>query len=148
MGDMTVPACISLLTLGVRDLARATAFYEALGWRRSSASVEGNVSFFHTAGTALALYGVDDMAGDAHLDVGELPAFRGVALAINVGTEDEVGQVLAAAEAAGGTILAPAARAPWGGWTGHFADPEGWDWEVAHNPGFTLRPDGTIVLPD
>jgi uncharacterized glyoxalase superfamily protein PhnB len=145
---MAVPACISLLTLGVRDLGRATAFYEALGWRRSSASVEGNVSFFATAGTVLALYGLADMAADAHLTDASLPRFRGVALAMNVRTEDEVGDILAAAEAAGGAILAPAARASWGGWTGHFADPEGWDWEVAHNPGFTLRDDGTIVLPD
>jgi predicted enzyme related to lactoylglutathione lyase len=146
---MTVPAIVSLLSLGVRDLARATAFYEALGWRRSSASVEGNVSFFHTTGTVVALYGLDDMAADAGLPRADaLPEFRGVALAINVGSEPEVDAVLAAAEAAGGRILAPAGRAPWGGWTGHFADTEGWDWEVAHNPGFPLRADGTVVLPD
>ena len=145
---MTIPAVVSLLTLGVRDLARATAFYEALGWRTSSASVEGNVSFFHTAGTVVALYGLDDMARDAGLPAGhDLPLFRGVALSINVPTEPDVDRVLAEAEAAGGRILAPAGRAPWGGWVGHFADPEGWDWEVAHNPGFVLRGDGTIELP-
>ena len=132
---MTIPAVVSLLTLGVRDLARATAFYEALGWRTSSASVEGNVSFFHTAGTVVALYGLDDMARDAGLPAGhDPPLFRGLALSINVPTEPDVDRVLAEAEAAGG-------------WVGHFADPEGWDWEVAHNPGFALRGDGTIELP-
>ncbi len=143
---MAVPARVSLITLGVADLDRATAFYEALGWKRSAASAEG-VSFFRTADSALALFGHDDLAKDAQLPRGELPAYRGFALAINVESEAEVDRVLAEAVAAGATMLKPAGRAFWGGYTGYFTDPEGHAWEVAHNPHWTFTADGSVDLP-
>lgn len=144
---MSVPARISLITLGVRDLERATAFYRQLGWRLSSASSDG-VSFFHTAGSALGLYSLESLADDAALPLEPIPAFRGITLAINMESESEVDRVLTEAEQAGGSILKPAQRVFWGGYSGYFADLDGYAWEVAHNPGFTIRPDGSIALPD
>jgi uncharacterized glyoxalase superfamily protein PhnB len=144
---MTVPARISLVTLGVRDVARATAFYEQLGWQLSSAS-NPSVSFFHTADSAFSLYGFDALAEDAGLPADPLPAFRGVSLAINMESEAEVDRVLGEAERAGGRILKPAQRVFWGGYSGYFTDPDGYAWEVAHNPGFPINDDGSIALPD
>jgi catechol 2,3-dioxygenase-like lactoylglutathione lyase family enzyme len=144
-----VPAVISLVTLGVADLDRATAFYQALGWKLSSSSVPGDVSFFRTAGPILALWPHHLLAADSGREVGRLPdGYRGTALAINVADEAAVDAVLAAAERAGGTILKPAQKAEWGGYTGYFADTEGHAVEVAHNPGWPLGPDGLPILPD
>jgi uncharacterized protein len=144
---MTIPPKISLVTLGVRDVEAATAFYEQLGWRLSSASVPGDVSFFHTAGGILALWGHDELAADAEVEAEPAPRFRGVALAINVASSDEVDAALAAAAAAGGTVVKPARLVEWGGYSGYFADPEGHLWEVAHNPGWPLGDDGLPILP-
>jgi catechol 2,3-dioxygenase-like lactoylglutathione lyase family enzyme len=144
---MTVPARISLVTLGVADVARATAFYQALGWPLSSASVEGEVSFFRTAGGLLGLFGAADLATDAGLPATPAGGFRGVALAINVASPQEVDAALAAAVAAGGTVPQPARTTEWGGYSGYFADPDGHAWEVAHNPFWPLGPDGLPVLP-
>ncbi len=144
---MAVPARISLVTLGVGDLRRATAFYEALGWRRSSVG-GGEVSFFATADGVLALYPFDDLAADAGLEPGPRPAPGRVALAINVETEEAVEQVLAEVTAAGGTVTKAATRAPWGGYSGYFTDPDGNLWEVARNPGFAFDERGSVVLPE
>lgn len=136
---------ISLITLGVRDVARARAFYEALGLVPSSASNE-NVVFFRTGGAVLGLFGWDPLAEDA----GVPPAgdgFRGVTVAHNVRAKDEVAVVLAAAEAAGGRIVTPAHDVFWGGHNGYFADPDDHLWEVAWNPFFPLAADGSIELP-
>lgn len=146
---VAVPARCSLATLGVVDVEQATRFYEALGWRRSSASVEGVVSFFDLAGAVLALYRAEDLAADSGRP-GEVPdplAFRGVALAINVDEPDDVARVLTEVAAAGGTVVAPAAQADWGGMTGGFHDVDGHVWEVAWNPGFPIGPDGRPQLP-
>jgi len=144
---MTVPAHVSLITLGVADVARATRFYETLGWRRSSASVEGEVSFFHTSGAIVGLYDERRLAEDLDLE-GERPSrFRGVNLAINVGGEAEVDAALDAAREAGAEII-EGERASWGGYVGYFTDPDGHVWEVAHNPGFPLAPDGSITIPE
>lgn len=142
-------AHISLVTLGVADVARATAFYEALGWRRSSASVEGVVSFLTGGAVVLGLFGADDLAADAGVepDPGPPVAPRS-ALAVNLGSEVEVDTFLATAEAAGGTVTRPAHRAEWGGYSGYVHDLDGHLWEAAHNPGFGLLPDGRIELPD
>jgi len=145
-----VPALISLVTLGVADVSRATAFYEALGWPLSSSSVPGEVSFFRTAGGLLALFGADALAADAMLDTGDaaaVPAFRGVSLAVNVESESEVDAALAAAVAAGGRLVKPPSKTEWGGYNGYFADPDGHLWEVAHNPFWPIGPDGRPVLP-
>ena len=143
---MAVPARISLVTLAVDDLSRATAFYEGLGWRRSSASND-EVSFFGTADGVLALYPFDALAADAGLAPGPLPPPGRVTLAINVASEADVDQVLAEVAAAGGTVSVGAARTSWGGYLGWFRDPDGHLWEVTHNPGFPLDERGSIVLP-
>jgi catechol 2,3-dioxygenase-like lactoylglutathione lyase family enzyme len=135
---------LSLVTLGVADLARARAFYERLGWRASARGNSGIV-FFQLNGFVLALYGRAALAEDAALpDAG--PGFGGITLAYNVRERDEVDIVLAAAEAAGGRVLKPARDAFWGGYSGYFADPDGHPWEVAWNPDFSISPDGTVKL--
>lgn len=139
---------ISLVTLGVDDLSRATDFYERLGWRRSSASVEGTVTFLHGTAVVLALWGRDELARDAQLSLPDQPGFDGVALAMNVESEERVDQVLASAKAAGALIPRGGQRAEWGGYQGYFKDPDGHLWEVAHNPYWELLPDGRVALPD
>jgi catechol 2,3-dioxygenase-like lactoylglutathione lyase family enzyme len=145
---MTVPARINLVTLGVADVEAAAAFYERLGWRRSSASVPGGVAFFALGGAVLGLFGSADLAADARLPYADPPAFRGQSLAINLPNEAEVDAAITAAVAAGGTLLKAAERADWGGWSGYFADPDGHAWEVAYNPGWPLDGDGRVLLPD
>lgn len=145
---MTVPARVNLVTLGVADLDLETRFYEALGWRLSGSSVSGEVSFFDLDNVVLALWGHDSLAADAHVPTGEPPTFRGVAQAINVGSDTEVDDVIAAAVDAGGTLAKAAHKADWGGYSGYFADPEGHLWEVAHNPYWPLDDKGLVKLPE
>jgi predicted lactoylglutathione lyase len=126
---------ISLVTLGVEDLARARAFYEALGWRNAQ-QPDDEVAFYQAGGIVFGLW--------AALGGHGAP---GVELAHNVRSPQEVDDLLAAVVRAGGTIRRPAARADWGGYTGAFADPEGYVWEVAHNPDWVLADDGSVRLP-
>jgi predicted lactoylglutathione lyase len=145
---MAVPPRISLVTLGVADVAAATSFYEALGWVRSPASVEGNVSFFRTAGAILALWGIEDLRADAGLPAGpDSREFRGVALAINCADRTEVDEAIATAITAGGQLRKPATATEWGGYSGYVADPDGHLIEIAHNPGWPLDDDGLPILP-
>jgi hypothetical protein len=144
---MTVPARINLVTLGVTDLDRATRFYEALGWRLSGSSVVGEVSFFDLTNCVLAVWGHGSLAGDAQASADEPPAFRGVATAINVGSEAEVDAVMGAAADAGATIAKQAIKTDWGGYSGYFADPDGHLWEIAHNPYWPLDDSGQVHLP-
>lgn len=137
---------ISLVTLGVGDLSRSIGFYEALGWTRSLKGAEG-VAFFQMGGMAFGLYPLDSLAADAGVNP-ERTGFAGVALAHNTRTREEVDAVLAEAAAKGGRIVKPAEEAFWGGYSGYFADPDGFLWEVAWNPGFTMRDDGGIEIPD
>lgn len=136
---------VSLITLGVTDLPRAKAFYEALGWRGHE--VEQTV-FFQAGGMALVLWGREKLAEDCGLPAGEPGGFSGIALAHNVRSPGEVDALLAAAERAGGTVTKPARRTFYGGYAGVFTDPDGHAWEIAHNPGFTLAEDGSLTLPD
>ena len=136
---------LSLVTLGVADVARARRFYEAMGFVASGASTD-DVTFFSAGGAVLALWGRKALAEDAAVP-DSAPGFSGVALAHNVASEGEVQAVLTEAVAAGGRIVKPAQRAFWGGLTGYFADPDGHLWEVAHNPGFALDAEGRIQLP-
>lgn len=138
---------LSLVTLVVRDLARATAFYERLGWRRALSGAEG-VAFFQLGGVGLALYPLPDQARDLGLPEAALSPPAGVVLAHNVRRREEVAERLAEAEAAGAEIVQPAADASWGGRTGCFRDPEGHLWEVAWNPGFPLDEAGNLTIPD
>ena len=125
---------ISLVTLGVRNLARERAFYEAMGWGGAS-QPDDEVCFFQAGGMVFGLW----TALGGH-------GAPGVELAYNVRKPEEVGAVLAAAERAGGSIKRPAANAEWGGTTGAFADPEGYVWEVAFNPDWKIEPDGSIRI--
>jgi uncharacterized protein len=137
---------ISFVTLGVRDFERARRFYrDGLGWPLSGGSSD-EVAFFRTAGCVLALWSRESLAADANLSP-EGSGFPGFALAHNVPTREDVDAVLARAAAAGATILKPGGDVFWGGYTGYFADPEGFAWEVAWNPHFPLAPDGTVQLP-
>lgn len=143
-------AHISLITLGVADVARAARFYEALGFKRKMrAAPESEVAFFDAGGVALSLYIVSGIARDAGFpEDTKPPAFRASSVAWNCDSPDEVDAVMTLAVRAGGTALVPAKTAVWGGYHGHFADPDGNIWEVAHNPQFPLSPAGTPVLPD
>lgn len=146
---MTVPQRYSLVTLGVPDVAASAAFYERLGWRPSSASVEGDVAFFATPGGILALWGASDLARDA--GVSSRPAdagFRGIALSINLASPAEVDAAIEAWVAAGGTIMRPATATEWGGYSCHVADPDGHAWELAHNPFWPLDDRGLPTLPE
>ncbi len=137
---------VSLITLGVADVATSRAFYHRLGWRESSAGNEF-VAFFQAGGMALALYGRESLAKDAGLtDKGS--GFGGITLAHNVRSKTEVDALLAEAERAGGRILVPAEDKFWGGYSGYFADPDGHPWEVAWNPFFPLLEDGSLQLPE
>ena len=138
---------VDFITLGVADLAAARRFYvDGLGWRPTF-EVEGEVVFIQVGhGLLLSLWGADAMADDigAPVTPGSSAAF-----AHNVGSDEDVQGVLDAAAAAGGTILKHAQPAFFGGVQGYFADPEGFRWEVAHNPGWRVDPDGTVHIgPD
>lgn len=137
---------ISLITLGVKDLARSIRFFEDLGWKRAMRAAEG-VAFFQIGGAAFGLYPLTELAKDAAIDAAE-GGSSAMALAYNTRTRDEVDAVLAEAEAAGATIVKPAEEAFWGGYSGYFRDPDGHLWEVAWNPGFVLADDGSITLPE
>ena len=136
---------LSLVTLGVADLDRATQFYEALGWQ-ANRDAEG-VTFFQTGGLVVALWGRSELAEDsAVVDSG---GWGGVTLAQNVRTPAEVDAVLAAAAQAGATIGRPGAATFWGGYSGIFVDLDGHPWEVAHNPFWVITEDGrTLLAPE
>jgi catechol 2,3-dioxygenase-like lactoylglutathione lyase family enzyme len=136
---------VSLITLGVADVARARRFYEALGWEGQE--VEETV-FFQAGGSAVVLWGRDKLVADGGLEDARADGFGGVALAQNVRSPDEVDEVMAAAGAAGATVTKAAAETFYGGYAGYFTDPDGHAWEIAHNPGFTLAADGSLELPD
>jgi uncharacterized protein len=144
---MAVPTRITLVTLGVADVPASTRFYEALGWRRSSASVEGEVSFFQMGSSALALFRRDALAAETGAAVTDSAGFRAVTLAINLVSRAEVDEVFAAWTAAGATSVAPPAPTSWGGYSSYVADPDGHLWELAHNPSWELGDDGAVVLP-
>jgi catechol 2,3-dioxygenase-like lactoylglutathione lyase family enzyme len=145
---MPVPPVLSLVTLGVADVAASTRFYETLGFPRSSSSVPGEVSFFRTAGGLLGIYGRDALAADARLAPDSGTGFRGATLAINVASRDAVDDAIAAAEDAGARVLKPAQETEWGGYHAYFADPDGHAWEIAHNPFWPLDDAGVPQLPE
>jgi catechol 2,3-dioxygenase-like lactoylglutathione lyase family enzyme len=134
---------ISIVTLGVSDLARSKAFYAALGWHGQE--VQQTV-FVQLGGMALVLWDRDKLAEDAGLAAGE--GFGGIALAQNVRSAAEVDAVVRAAEAAGATVTRPPGETFYGGYAAYFTDPDGHPWEIAWNPGFALADDGALVLPD
>ena len=144
---MSVPPRVSLATLGVADVARSTEFYESLGWRLSSSSVPGVVSFFQTAGGLLSLVKTEDIAADAGITDRESTDFRGVMLAINVESPAAVDDALRSVVQAGAVLVKAGGPAEWGGYLGYFLDPDNHLWEITYNPGFPLTPDGIPQLP-
>jgi catechol 2,3-dioxygenase-like lactoylglutathione lyase family enzyme len=144
---VAIPARVSLVTLGVADVARSTRFYESLGWRRSSASM-AVITFFNTSGPVLALFGREDLAEDATVD----PAgsgFRGVTLSMNVETLDAVDAVYDEWLAAGASpVRAPVPAVFPGGRIAYVADPDGHLWEIAHNPHFPADARGRVTAPE
>jgi hypothetical protein len=134
---------VSLITLGVRDLARARAFYESLGWQ-TGASPEDDVVFFQTPGMIVALWDRARLAEDSA--VVDAPGWGGVTLAYNTRTPGEVDAVIDEARAAGAVIGREPGTTFWGGYSGVFVDPDGHPWEVAHNPGWTVDPMGRVSL--
>jgi predicted lactoylglutathione lyase len=144
---MTEPqAILSLVTLGVADLTRSIRFYEALGFSRKAKGAEG-VGFFQAGACAFAVWPLDELAKDSNAKVDQPPRFRGVALAWNCRSESEVDAAIEKARGAGGSVPKPPHKTFYGGYAGYFADPDGHLWEVAHNPGFPLTPDGRLTLP-
>ncbi|MDR0359179.1 MAG: VOC family protein [bacterium] len=134
---------ITLVTLGVRDLSRARAFYEALGWM-DPVQPDDDVAFFQAGGMILALWQRDRLVADAGLpDDG---GFGAVTLAHNVHSRAQVDEVLDQAASAGATVKRPGTATEWGGYSGLFVDPDGHPWEIAHNPGWRLAPDGAVSL--
>ena len=134
---------LSLVTLGVRDLARAREFYAALGWQQHPGSPE-SVAFFQAGGMVVALWSREELATDSCVEDGG--GWGGVTLAYNVRTEEEVRAVIEEARAAGARIGRDPATTFWGGFSGVFVDPDGHPWEVALNPAWTVREDGSVSL--
>jgi predicted lactoylglutathione lyase len=134
---------VSLITLGVRDLARARAFYEALGWT-TGAQPGDDVAFYQAGDMVLALWDRAKLAEDSCVE--DPGGWGGTTLALNVGSPEEVDAVIEEARAAGATIGRDGAGTFWGGYSGLFVDPDGHPWEVAHNPHWTLTEDGGVRL--
>ena len=139
------PQRVTLITLGVADLAAARAFYARLGWAEHGESQPG-VAFFQMHGAALALFGRDALAADQGR-AGAVLGTGAVTLAQNFATTAEVDAAFAAALAAGGTALKAPEKVYWGGYSGYWADPDGHVWEVAMNPFWPLAEDGSLTLP-
>lgn len=139
------PQRVTLITLGVANLAAARAFYARLGWVEHGTNP--GIAFYQMHGAVLGLFGRDDLATDqgrpgAALGVGAMT------LAQNFATEAEVDAAFDLAISAGGTPLKPPEKVFWGGYSGYWADPDGHVWEVAMNPFWTLAEDGSLTLPD
>jgi len=141
---MTVPNRISIITLGVADLERSTAFYESLGWSKSSASMPA-ITFFEMQGSVFGLYEWSALADDAQVHA-DGSGFRGVTLAMNLASVAEVDEVFAEMVAAGATPKVEPHTAFWGGHSSYVADPDGHLWEIAHNPYATIDADGHLVM--
>ncbi len=134
---------VSVITLGVKDLAKSRAFYEALGWKRGGHSND-HVAFFQAAGIIIGLWSKEALAEEAGVKLGK--NFGGIALAQNVPDRASVDRVLVEVQRAGGTIVSPASDKFWGGYSGYFTDLDGYPWEIAWNPGFTITRDGKTLL--
>jgi hypothetical protein len=141
---MAIPARISIVTLGVQDVARSSEFYEAIGWERCRSSMD-EIVWFRTADAYLGIFGWKDLAEDAQLFEPTRGSFGGITLAINVESAEIVDRALDEAVAAGATLLKPGTHLPFG-YGGYFADPDGHAWEVCWNRDFPIGPDGRITI--
>lgn len=135
-----------MITLGVRDLERSRDFYtRGLGFKPAAGSNE-NITFLQMGGVILGIYGRRALAHDAGVQA-KGAGFPGFSVSINVASRAEVDAGIATARAAGARILKEPEEAFWGGYSGYFADPDGYAWEVAHNPFWTIGGDGSVRLP-
>lgn len=134
---------VSLVTLGVRDLARARAFYEALGWRSGAAPAD-DVVFFQAGGLVVALWGRAELAEDSTVE--DSGGWGGITLAYNTRSPAEVDSVIEEARSAGGAIPREPGETFWGGYSAMFCDPDGHPWEVAHNPNWEIGDDGAVTI--
>ena len=134
---------ISLVTLGVRDLARARAFYEALGWT-TDAEPDDDVVFFQAGGMVVALWDRAKLSEDSEVE--DSGGWGGITPAYNARSNEEVDSVIEEARSAGAPIGREPGETFWGGYSGMFVDPDGHPWEVAHNPRWTIEPDGSTRL--
>ena len=140
---------VSIITLGVADVGRATEFYTALGYARATSSVDGAISWFDVGGCYLGVYEERELAVDSGFDAGDVRAgtgFRGATVAVNLGSVEEVDAALAAAVAAGARQTLAPVMTHYGVYHACFADPDGHSWEVAWNPDFPVV-DGRTVIP-
>ncbi|TAK47144.1 MAG: VOC family protein [Xanthobacteraceae bacterium] len=149
MRPPSLPARLTVITLGVGDMHRAIGFYAALGFARKFAATGEEVAFFATGASVLALYPWDKLAHDATLPDQPRPAaFRGVTLAWNCTSDEEVDRVLAHAKACGAQLIKPAHKTDYGGYSGYFSDPDGHAWEVVAVARLIVEADGRLSLPD
>ena len=143
---MAMEPRVTLITLGVSNVAASRAFYTTLGFTPSADS-NADVTFMNAGGVALALFGRASLAADAAVQ-DSIPGFSGITLAHNVRDRAEVDRVMAEATAAGAKVTKPAEETFWGGYAGYFSDPDGHLWEVAHNPFWPLDERGQVQLPE
>lgn len=143
---MSIDPRISIITLGVSDIARSTAFYERLGWTKSSVS-QDTITFIQLKGIVLALFSRATLAKDANLDDSAV-GFSGITLAHNVASPAGVDAVFKFALACGATQVKAPEKVFWGGYSGYVADPDGHLWEIAHNPFVTMDRQGHLALPE
>jgi uncharacterized protein len=136
---------VSMITLGVADLAASRAFYGRLSWREIQPAMD-EIAFFQLPGLALALWPASSLAEDARVPPRVGQAFGGITIALNMRSPGEVDVVLAEVQAAGGRLLKPAEKVFWGGYSGYFADLDGHAWEVAHNPHCVITPEGATLF--
>ncbi len=134
---------LSVVTLGVTHLARSRAFYEALGWT-TGAAPDDDVVFFQSGGMVFALWSRSQLAEDSGVTEGQ--GWGGITLAHNVRSASEVDSAMSEAAGAGATITRRAGETFWGGYSGVFLDPDGYPWEVAHNPHWQIGEDGSVAL--
>ncbi len=140
------PQRVTMITLGVKDLAESRAFYKALGWEESSRSQE-SIAFFQINGMALGLFGLDELAKDQGRE-GATLGFGAATLAQNFASEVEVDAAFAKALKCGASQLKAPEKVFWGGYSGYYADPDGHVWELANNPFWPLNEDGSLTLPE
>ncbi|MCC7432791.1 VOC family protein [Candidatus Peregrinibacteria bacterium] len=137
---------VTVITLGVSDLTHSVKFYrDQLGWPTEHKPEDG-VAFFQMNGLVLSLFPRPELAKDANLPDSPASAFPGFSLAHNLSSPEEVDTVMSTAEKAGAKIIKPAQKVFWGGYSGYFADPDGFLWEVAHNPFWRMDEDGKIKI--
>ncbi|HYO39842.1 MAG TPA: VOC family protein [Nocardioidaceae bacterium] len=149
MPTARVPPQLAIVTLGVADLDRSARFYRDLGWEQRGDQGQG-ITWFRTSGTWLGLFGHAELAKDAGVQAlapEELPVFRGITLAVNLGSRVEVDEAFEHVARVGGRVVKAATVTDWGGYSGYFADPDGHLWELAHNPGFPIDDRGRIEIP-